>query len=132
MSRGVVVGTASDFTVVAGIPAAESGRGRVVFFTGRGAPRMRRGGVGARLGESLVVVDGVEVVAAAPGARSIVRYSSRAEVIATLSSDLPLFGEALASPGDLNGDGTDDILVGFGEDASGMNMASVAFMRNPP
>jgi len=132
MSRGVVLGTAAAFTVVAGIPSADAGRGVLAFFEGnrRGAPpRIRRGSPRARLGERVVVVDRVEVVASAPGVGAVIRYAPSGAPLGTTSSSLPLFGTGLSAPGDLNGDGADDLIVSFGLEESGALLRSLPLYR---
>jgi len=131
MSLGVVTGTASSFTVIGGLPTADAGRGALAFFTGRRPARVRRGAPGARLGERVVVADG-EVVASAPGVGAVIRYSSAGDPLGSTTSALPLFGIGLSSPGDLDGDGTADLFVGFGIDAAGSELLSVPLYRRVP
>lgn len=132
MSHGVVVGTASDFVVVGAIPHASADRGTLAFFQGRGRgfPQLVRGAAGARLGERLAVVDG-DVAATASGLGAIVRYSRRGSMLGSVTSTLPRFGTGMASPGDLDGDGRDDLLVGFAIDAARQDIHSIAVYSAP-
>ncbi len=132
MSAAVLIGTRSDFTVVAGMPDATSGRGAIAFFSGRGSPRVERGTRAQRLGEEVVVLDGVEVAASAPGDGSIVRFSRRGARLGTIRSGMPFFGTGLSSPGDLDGDGWGDLVVAVGLDTAGDEMLSVPLTRSSP
>jgi len=129
MSQGVVVGTASNFTVVGAMPAAAAGRGALAFFSGSRPVRVRRGTPGARLGERVVVVDGSEIVAAAPGAGAVLQYTTAGALTDSTQSDLPLFGTGLSAPGDLDGDGLGDLIVGFGLDSAGVELRSIPLYR---
>lgn len=132
MSHGVVVGSESNFTVVAGIPDADAGSGALAFFRAHGAPRVIHGGVGSRLGERLVAVDGTDIVASSPGSGLVTRYARTGASLGSASSTLPFFGTGLAAPGDLDGDGRIDLVVGFAVDASGDDLGAIDLLRVGP
>lgn len=138
MSRAVVAAMpAGRMLVVGALPSAYSGAGALAFWNGAASVRVRRGTAGARLGDALVALvrDGrTQIVAAAPGDGdgAIVTFDTRGSVTATTRGQGSLFGTGLASPGDLDHDGREDLVVGFALDATGADLRALPIYELAP
>ncbi len=124
LGRAVVIERPAGLVVVGGAPDAENGAGALYFFdmsSGR-TRAVARGVAGDRLGASLaLVVDalgGGAVVAGAPGRRggegAIDRFAAGGARVSTTSiPGVRSFGARMSAPGDVDGDGARDVLVGM-------------------
>lgn len=112
--------------IVASAPSHGTGgedAGRVYAFSGRTGARLwvRDGGPGDRLGLGVEAAgdvdgDGVgDVIASAPGGDHVLLLAGDSgQVIRRLEAGQPgeLYGRKVAGVGDIDGDGTDDVLIG--------------------
>jgi hypothetical protein len=139
--------------IAVGVPAASGSRGIVSIFNGSamGISEMARGnidgmlGVGSRFGAALggsgdVNGDGyADLVVGAPGTQltrgaATVFTGSTTGISATIAhrfdggAEGDRFGSALASAGDINGDGIDDVVIGA-PDASPAGRAAAGELR---
>lgn len=135
MAHGIATPGLHDRTLVVGAaPDAFSGAGALAFFTMRpGRARhdlsVYRGRAASRLGESLVAwsrPSGTRVVAGAPGGRgSVLAFDLRGRLLSRTGWVGHRFGLALSAPGDLNGDGLADLLIGYAADAAGDDLLTL-------
>lgn len=142
MSRGVVTAGLHARTLVVGaMPDAYSGAGALAFFTtrpGRARPDLTvyRGRPASRLGETVIPwsrPSGTRIVAGAPGGRgSVLAFDLRGRLVSTTGWVGHRFGVALSAPGDLNGDGLTDLLVGFSADPAGDDLLALQVFELAP